>query len=111
MRWGPKIMLEYDENSKNTKILAVHYAKKIGDNTLIAFMGGELEIKNNEEAQAVIEGFWKMTDLAISDNHNDVIIQDISDIEFWMLKLFHKVGGYLIKQGYKTQWEASFGER
>jgi len=104
-------MLEYNENTLNAKILAIHYAEKLGGDTLAAFMKGECDIKSNEDAEIIISGFWAMTDLAISDNNSDVIVDGISDIEFWMHKLFNKVGGYMIRNGYKTQWEDSLAER
>lgn len=104
-------MLEYNENTLNAKILATHYAEKNGNTLLIDFMKGNIEITNEQEAEVIITGFWQMTDQAILDNNNDVIINGISDIEFWMYKLFNKVGGYLIKQGYKKQWDESLSER
>lgn len=104
-------MLDYNENTLNAKILAVFYAEKVGDDQLISFVKGEKGIDNAQEAETIIRGFWRMTDLAILDHHNDVTIDGISDIEFWMHKLFNKVGGYLIKQGYKRQWDESLAER
>lgn len=104
-------MLEYSESAMNTSVLAVHYAEKIGSDVLVAFMKGEYDIRNDEDAELIIGGFWEMTDLAILDSHNDVVIHDISDIEYWMHKLFNKVGDYLIKRGYKSQWEKSLAER
>lgn len=96
-------MLEYNENTKNARILAIHYAEKIGGDALIAFMRGECDIKSGDELETIIRGFWAMNDLAISDSHNDVMVDGISDIEFWMHKLFNRVGGYMIKNGYKIQ--------
>lgn len=104
-------MLEFNEITLKAKILAEHYAQQVGDELLIAFMRGKKSISNTQEAQTIINGFWQMTDLAIADHHNDLTVDGITDIEFWMHKLFNKVGGYLIKQGYKTQWEAALDER
>ena len=104
-------MLEYNENTQKAKILAEHYAQIVGDEFLIAFMQGKKSITNTQEAQTIINCFWQMTDLAIADHQNDLAIDGITDIEFWMHKLFNKVGGYLIKQGYSEQWDTALDER
>ncbi|TVZ39347.1 hypothetical protein P886_3748 [Alteromonadaceae bacterium 2753L.S.0a.02] len=104
-------MLEYNEGSQNAKTLAVHYATRIGNHKLIAFMSGEDDLSGADEAAEIIQGFWEMTDFAIVDHNNDVVIDGIVDIEFWMHKLFNKVGGYMIKNGYKQLWDASVAER
>ena len=104
-------MFEFNENTLKAKILAEHYAQIVGNEFLIAFMQGKKSITNTQEAQTIIDGFWQMTDLAIADHQSDLTIDGITDIEFWMHKLFNKVGGHLIKQGYKTQWEDSLDER
>lgn len=104
-------MLEFNENTENAKILAVHYASILKDEQLVKFFGGEIELKNQDEAKQAIRGFWKITDLAIEDNNNDVSVQGVCDIEFWMHKLFNKVYGYMIKNGYGDLWEESMAER
>lgn len=63
-----------------------------------------------EEALKVAKIFWEMTDLAIDDNENNVTIDGVNDLEFWMHKLFNKVSGYLKKQGYEAQWDQATDE-
>jgi hypothetical protein len=104
-------MLDYNENSEKTKIIAAHYASRVGEELLVSFMSGQIDVRTHEEAQKVIDGFWKMTDLAIEDNEKDIAVQGISDIEFWMHKLFNKVYGYMVKNGYEGQWKKSLSER
>lgn len=104
-------MLRFDEDSQNSKILAVHYAHQIGEEFLLSFMSGKADILSREQALLVIQGFWKMTDLAIQDNHEDRKIEGITDIEFWMHKLFIKVNGYMMKCGFKDIWDASVHQR
>lgn len=104
-------MLRFDEDSQNSKILAVHYASQIGEEFLLNFMSGNADILSREQALLVIQGFWKMTDLAIKDNHEDRQIEGIADIEFWMHKLFIKVNGYMTKYGFKEVWDASVSQR
>lgn len=84
-------MLEFNESTQKAKVLAVHYAKLVGDPNLIFFMSSEIDIQSMDQAKKVIEGFRKMTDLAVEDHHNDVAVDGIDDIEFWMYKLFNKV--------------------
>lgn len=104
-------MLEYNQNTQKAKILAEHYAQIVGDEFLIAFMQGKKSITNTQEAQIIINGFWKMTDLAIADHQNELAIDGIKDIEFWMHKLFNKAGGYMLKNGYQTQWDKAADQR
>ena len=100
-------MLKYDADTQSAKILATHYAHQIGDDALIKFMSGETDILSTGDAALIIKGFWQMTDLAIEDNHANKIIGGVSDIEFWMHKLFIKMNGYMTKNGFKTLWDAS----
>ncbi|HEY6527401.1 MAG TPA: hypothetical protein VIZ65_01815 [Cellvibrionaceae bacterium] len=104
-------MLKFDADSKNAKLLAIHYARLIGGDLLIKFMSGETDLSNTENATLIIKGFWQMTDLAIKDNHANKIIEGITDIEFWMHKLFIKVNGYMTRNGFKTLWDASINNR
>jgi len=104
-------MLEFNENTKSAQKMAIYYAKKLEDQLLIDFMSSSKELNTQEEAAAVINGFWEMTDLAIEDNNNDKSIEGISDIEFWMHKLFNKVYGYMLKNGFEEQWQRISDQR
>ena len=104
-------MLRYDEESQAARILAIHYARKVGGNLLLEFVSGQIDLVSKEQAALVIGGFWKMTDLAILDNSNGKEIDGINDIEFWMYKLFIKVNGYMTKNGFSDLWDAAANER
>ena len=104
-------MLEYNENSQPTKILAMHYALQIDPNFLLQFMSGQADILSREQAVLVVNGFWEMTDLAVQDHHADKTIEDVMDIEFYMYKLFNKVNGYMTQNGFKDIWDASVTNR
>ena len=43
-------MLDYNAASANAKILAIHYANRIGDAELVQFMSGDLDIGSAELA-------------------------------------------------------------
>lgn len=104
-------MLKYDADSENARILAVYYARHVGCDTLARFMSGEIDISTTEDAALVIKGFWQMTDRAIDDCHANKIIEGVTDIEFWMHKLFIKINGYMTRNGFKSIWDASVEER
>jgi len=101
-------MLEFNESTQKAKILAVHYAKLVGDPALVSFMSSETDIKSADEAKSVIEGFRRMTDLAVEDHHNNLAVDGIGDIEFWMYKLFNKVYGYMVKNGFSDIWDKAY---
>ena len=104
-------MLNYDENSQSAKTLASHYANLVGDEFLVGFMVGKMEISSPDQLRSVIEGFWVMTDLAIQDCEEGKVIEGVVDIEYWMHKLLIKVNGYMTKNGFAQQWDSEMKER
>ena len=103
-------MLNFDSDADQAQTLAIHYAKKVNDTFVVKFMSSKAEITTQEEALKVAKAFWEMTDFAINDNDSNVIVDGVSDIEFWMHKLFNKVSGYLQKNGYEAQWDQATDE-
>ncbi len=65
----------------------------------------KVSLPPSRQAVELTEVFWKMVDLSIEDNENDVSVEGISDLEFWMYKLFNDVSGYISKKGFKKQWD------
>ena len=104
-------MLEFNEASAQARALAIHYATLVGGRELIDFMSGRSDVASKEVAAGLIEGFWKMTDLAIEDFQQGEQVEGITDIEFWMHKLFNKVYGYMTKNGFQEQWDEIAGQR
>lgn len=98
-------MLEFDEDEKNAQVLGIYYAKKVGNNLAIEFMSSNVGVSTPEQAIELTEAFWEMVDLSIEDNEHDVSIEGISDLEFWMYKLFNDVSGYISKSGFKKHWD------
>lgn len=103
-------MLGFDESSVKAQLLAIHYARKIGDDYVIGFMSSKAGIASSDEAMRIAKAFWKMTDLAIDDKENDIIVDGVVDLEFWMHKLFNKVSGYFKLNGYEDQWHQAADE-
>lgn len=101
-------MLEFNESTQKAKVLAVHYSVRVGDPLLISFMSSEADIQSADQAKRIIEGFRQMTDLAVDDHHNNVTVEGIVDLEFWMYKLFNKVYGYMAKNGFSDIWDKEF---
>ncbi len=100
-------MLSFTADDAPARLLAVYYAKQIGDPALIRFMSGEIEIESTEAAVSIIAGFSQMTALAGVDFEQDRQIEGISDIDFWMHKLFNKVYGYMAKHGFQSEWDST----
>lgn len=98
-------MLSFTADDAPARLLAVHYAKQIGDTELIRFMSSEIDIESAEAARSIISGFSKMTALAADDFEQDRQIEGIADIEFWMHKLFNKVYGYMSRHGFQNAWD------
>jgi len=98
-------MLEFDEDERNAQVLGIHYAKKIDNKLAIEFMSSITSVSTSEQAEELTKAFWEMVDLSIEDNENDVSIEGISDLEFWMYKLFNDVSGCIEKRGFKKQWD------
>lgn len=98
------ILLRFNEDEKELKLLAQHYAAMTGDELVIAIFNGDLAISNDDEAQKLVEGFWEMTDLATDDYLHNVAVAGIENQEHWMYKLLNKVYGYCLEQGYGELW-------
>lgn len=47
-------------------------------------MSSKVRVGSQEEANQVTKASLKMVDMAIDDNENDVIVDGIADLEFWM---------------------------
>ncbi len=97
-------MLSFDEIAAEPKKLAMYYASQTDLPDLIKFIDGKYIPENKQQAQLIMNAFWQMTDMAIDDYHADKVVEGISDIEFWMHKLFNKIGGSMIKNGYRDIW-------
>lgn len=104
-------MLSFDERAAESKKLAMYYANQTDLPDLIKFIDGKYALENKQQAQLIINAFWQMTDMAIDDCQVDKVVEGISDIEFWMHKLFNKIGGYMIKNGYRDIWEEEARKR
>ena len=101
-------MLEFNDSDYEAKILARHYSEKLDSELFSQFVTAEVDVSSKDEAEEVIRYFWKMVDLSIDDNDNNVLIDGVEDIEFWMHKLFNKVSGYMEVHGYEDLWDELF---
>ncbi|WP_444887486.1 hypothetical protein [Microbulbifer sp. JMSA008] len=90
-------ILKFNESTKKSKVLAIHYAKKLENNLLLEFVSSRKEIESSGEATLVALGFWDMTDLSIEDHASHKSIEGVDNVEFWMHKLFNKVYDYMVK--------------
>ena len=99
-------MLSFSESDMPSKKLAVYYAKKLNDDLMIEILSAKKAISSAAEAKQVTRAFWEMVDLAAQDNQHDVSIEGITDIEFWMHKLFNIIMGYVDACGFKSEWNS-----
>ncbi|OZG74147.1 hypothetical protein BTA51_03745 [Hahella sp. CCB-MM4] len=97
-------MIEFSEDQVNAKTLAIHYAKKMNDSFFLDFILSRADITNEADAVKISDAFWELTDLAVEDQLNNVEVEGIIDLEYWMLKLFNAVMGYITKRGYDDTW-------
>ncbi|GAA6166798.1 hypothetical protein [Sessilibacter corallicola] len=104
-------MFSFDASAAESKKLAMYYANQTDLPDLIKFIDGKYTLENKLQAQLIINAFWQITDMAIDDYQADKVVEGISDIEFWMHKLFNKIGGYMIKNGYRDIWEEEARKR
>ncbi|WP_444920393.1 hypothetical protein ACJJID_16320 [Microbulbifer sp. CnH-101-G] len=104
-------ILKFNKSTKESQVLAIHYAKKLENHLLLEFVSSRKGIESSEEATLIALGFWDMTDLSIEDHTSNKSIEGIDNIEFWMQKIFNKVYGYMVKNGYKTQWQEISNKR
>jgi hypothetical protein len=98
-------MLEFDEEDSGAQVLAIYYAKKTGSKFVVDFMSSKKDLISSEDAYRIAKKFWEMTDFAIEDNDKNIVIEGITDIEFWMYKLFNMVSGYVELKGYEKEWD------
>lgn len=104
-------MLNYTEAQEPAHILADHYSKDLDNILYRNFILGNAEIQSAEHAQKIIDCFWAMTELAIADNSAGKEIAGVTDIEFWMHKIYQKVSGYMTTHGYNQLWDESHENR
>jgi|GEM_PF-1031437 len=102
-------MLKYTDADVGSKVLAKHYTKLIDNDLFESFMLAKSDLKTANEATLVAKLFWRMVELSIVDNKNNLTIEGVSDIEFWMHKLFNKVSGYMLINGFEKQWDEATG--
>ncbi|WP_444899565.1 hypothetical protein ACJJIX_06515 [Microbulbifer sp. VAAC004] len=86
-------ILKFNESTKESKVLAIHHAKKLENDLLLELVSSRKEIESSGEATLVATGFWDMTDLSIEDHASHKSIECVDNVEFWMHKLFNKVYG------------------
>ncbi|WP_020404991.1 hypothetical protein [Hahella ganghwensis] len=97
-------MIVFTEEQTTAKTLAIHYAKKMNDTFFLNFVLSRADITSEEDAVKISDSFWALADMATEDYHNNIQIEGINDAEFWTLKLFNVVMGYITECGYDDTW-------
>ena len=85
------------------KTIALHYAnlmqnieaKQIVENGFV---------RDRHQALALTKFYWAMVDKSVKDQGVDLDIVKNEGVEFWMEYIFHTFNGYLVSNGYKSEW-------
>ncbi|WP_020406413.1 hypothetical protein [Hahella ganghwensis] len=98
-------MMKFSVHQQTAKTLAIHYATKAENALAAAVYSGQKDVQNVEEARALTEFFWSMSDDAAEDHAEDTEISQQYDLELWMEKLMNITIGYLTSTGYGDVWK------
>ncbi|OZG70141.1 hypothetical protein BTA51_27620 [Hahella sp. CCB-MM4] len=98
-------MMEFSEYQQPAKTIALHYASRAENSLASMVYGGQMDVRNAEEAKTLTEFFWSMSDDAAEDHAEDREISNQYDLEFWMEKLMNITIGYLTSLGYGDVWK------
>ncbi len=87
------------------KDFLLNYAKKLGNQQVedIILAG---EVKSSDEANALSEFFWKMTDQVVIDKDAGEVVAGQEDLEAWNEYVFESIRAYLRNNGYEKEWDA-----
>lgn len=95
-------MIEY--RFPEEKEILLHYADVLNDP-----VAKEIIIKgraeNTSEADALTSFYWSMVDRAVKDNGAGVLVLESEGVESWMEYIFHSLNGYMVSNGYTSQWD------
>ncbi|MFL0800405.1 MAG: hypothetical protein K6L80_08160 [Agarilytica sp.] len=95
-------MIEYKYPQE--KDILLHYAKVLNDEKAKTLVQNGC-VSNSNEAEALSRFYWAMVDQAVSDKGQDVAPIESEGVEAWMEYIFHSINGYMVSNGYETQWD------
>lgn len=99
------INYKYEEE----KIVALHFAKRLNETKVLSIIENG-DIKSTEEAELLSKFFWNMNRKAISDDSDGLKIPCEGSSEYWIEKIYNTWEGYMLKNGFISEWDAASDE-
>lgn len=95
-------MIEYKYPEE--KGILLHYAEKMKNNAVkeIILKG---YVENSTEADELASFYWSMVDRAAEDEGVGLPVVEVEGIEAWMEYIFHTLNGYMVSNGYVSEWD------
>lgn len=97
-------MLTASQDDQAAIAIAQHYANKLGSDFAVKFFTMQSSVTSKCEAEYLVRFYWNMVDQAAEDQEQGVIVEGVSDLQFWMEKLMNIVLGYLKRVGMADVW-------
>ena len=94
------ITYSYDEE----KIVALHFANRLNENSVVKIIENGA-IESSEEAFILSNFFWRMNAKAITDDEQGIKIPCEGSSEYWIEKIYNSWEGYMLKNGFISQWD------
>ncbi|GLS24573.1 hypothetical protein [Marinibactrum halimedae] len=96
-------MIEY--KYKEELEILLHYARKMKREPVIEILNNG-SVRNGDEAAILSKFYWDMIDVAVEDQGKDMPILMSEGVEDWIEYIFHSLNGYLVSNGYESQWDS-----
>jgi hypothetical protein len=94
------ITYSYDEE----KIVALHFANRLNENSVVKIIENSA-VESAEEAFMLSNFFWRMNEKAIADDEQGIKVPCEGSSEYWIEKIYNSWEGYMLKNGYISQWD------
>ena len=97
-------MITVHEDDQAAIVIAQHYANQLNNDLAAKFFSMQIAVASKSDAEQLTRFYWEMVDQAVDDQDNEISIEDVSDLQFWMEKLMNIVMGYLKRVGMYEVW-------
>lgn len=94
------ITYRYDEE----KIVALYFANRLNESDIVKIIENGT-VQNVQEALLLSNFFWRMNAKAIEDDEQEIIIPCEGSSEYWIEKIYNSWEGYMLRNGFISQWD------
>ncbi len=94
-------MIEYKYPEE--KEILLHYANVL-NNQKVKYLIQIGFVHNSSEAKILANFYRAMVDQAVRDEGREISSIEPEGVEAWMEYIFHSINGYMVSNGYETQW-------